>query len=527
MSVLTHATQVRPPSRTLARVLAWPHWFWAVLAIYLAAHVLLRLWETPNIGKNEVQEAVAAQAWAWGYQPRNPPLHTWLLMASYAAFGVSLLAHVVLKYVLLGAAYAFAFLCARRVLSSTTLAAFAALSLTLLAPLAWTVHTASTHTLLMSVLILATLWAAMRLTARRQLIDYAVFGLTIALGLLSKYAFPLFLGPLLIAMVCQRELRRAVLDWRIALTCGVAAVLLAPHAIWMLTARFDFVEFLAEKQRGEVAQPYLTDLAAGLGNVGLGALTFLTPLLFLFPLIFRKAFKAPAKPASPWARALVLVAILGLGLLAVDVLVLRATQFEERYMTCALLVTPLALFAWLDRRAFDARSLRWLGISIAAVMALGFAGLAGRAMFYHNDCNRCWEEMPTSAASSGIRAAGFSNGTIIADHYNVGGNMRVAFPGSRVMAANYYVRQPAFAGTGQCLLVWNARNAGDDVPPALANVMAQRNLTAPPGRPSYVEAPLRRSTERMDRFGYWILPNADANCRPLSASHTLPLANPR
>ena len=41
--------------------------------------------------ENVVQEALAAQGWAWGYHPRNPPLHTWLLMASYSVFGVGLI----------------------------------------------------------------------------------------------------------------------------------------------------------------------------------------------------------------------------------------------------------------------------------------------------------------------------------------------------------------------------------------------------------------------------------------------------
>lgn len=149
-------------------------------------------------------------------------------------------------------------------------------------------------------------------------------------------------------------------------------------------------------------------------------------------------------------------------------------------------------------------------------MAIGFAGLAGRALFYHQYCDRCWEEMPIGDVARDVRVAGFRRGTIIADHYNVGGNMRLAFPNSRIIAANYYVAQPEIEGRGQCMLVWNARNAGDAVPPLIANVLAQNNLTLPPGSPTYFEAPLRRSSNRLDRFAYWILPNADANCRPLA-----------
>src|SRR5271163_2723843 len=72
--------------------------FWLLLAIYLAAHAALRLWASPNIGTDEVEQALFAQSWSWGYNPRQPPLFTWLLLGAYKLFGASVLAHVMLKY---------------------------------------------------------------------------------------------------------------------------------------------------------------------------------------------------------------------------------------------------------------------------------------------------------------------------------------------------------------------------------------------------------------------------------------------
>lgn len=511
-TTLTAEPRVRREMTTFTQVVASPYFFWVVLAFYLTLHVTLRLWETPNITKNDVQEALAAQGWAWGYHPRNPPLHTWLLMASYSVFGVGLMAHVVLKYVLLGATYIFAYLCGRRLLSDRALATLSALSLAMLSPFAWTVHTAWTHTLLLAAINFAALWAAIRMCEYRRTRDYVLFGVFVGLGFLAKYSFALFLIPLIAAMLCQLSLRRALIDARVLLSAAIALLILAPHLVWMATAQFDFVTFLADKQRSAVAQPYFVDAAVGAGNVTLGLLGFLAPLVLVFPVIFRGAFGTSRGAVPPWAKATALMVVFGVGLLLLDVFVLRATEFEARYFTCAALVAPLCLFQWLERRTYGARALGWFVASMAVVALIAVGGLAGRALTYHRDCSRCWEEMNVAALVNDVRLSGFSQGTIITPDYNVGGNLSVAFPRARVMAANYEVAQAPFVGRGQCLLAWNARVAGD-APPELLTAYANRiGLVLPQAPPRFVNAPLRRSADRVDRFAYWIVPGADGNC---------------
>jgi hypothetical protein len=511
------SSEVRAPrvASASANWLASPLFFWGVLALYLAVHLAFRLWETPILGKNDVQEALAAQGWAWGYQPRNPPLHTWLLMGGYGVFGVGLLAHAVLKYVLLGAVYGFAYLSGRRVLGSNALAAIAAISFSLLTPFAWTVHTALTHTLLLAVVVLATLWAAIRLTSEQRWLDYAAFGFVIGLGFLAKYSYPLFLGPLIAAMLCQRAFRPVVLSRKMLAALAVAVLVFLPHGLWMLGPRFDFVAFLASKQQSAAPHPYLVDLGEGLGHVVLGAISFLAPLLLVAAVALRGAVRTAWASLSPWARTLWLVPAFGLGLLVVDVVVLRATQFEERYFLCALLVTPLVLFAALDRRLtprLDAKLVTF-GVGALAAALIVLAGLGGRALVGNQSCGRCWNEMAINELVARVRSSsGFQHGTIIADHYNVAGNLSVAFPHDRVIAANYLVEQPRLGASGQCLLVWNARNAGDALPASIAAYLAEHRLALPAGGPTYIEAPLLRSANRMDRFAYWLAPSADGNC---------------
>lgn len=513
MSVITTDVRGERPSASAASFLSSAACFWLVVAVYLLAHVVLRLWDTPNIGKNDVQEALAAQSWAWGYHPRNPPLHTWLLMSSYAIFGVHTIAHIILKYVLLGATYGFAYLSARRLLTSPAMATLSALALTLLTPFAWTVHTALTHTLLLAAVNFATLWAALRLTQERRLIDYAVFGVAIGLGLLAKYSYALFFLPLIAAMLTQTDLRRALASPRILISVAVAALLFAPHAIWMATARFDFVTFLAEKQQSETPQPYLADVASGLSALFVGALSFLGVLFIAGAVLYAGARKRNESQASPWAKASTLALVFSLGLLVIDVLVLRATQFEERYFLCSMLLSPLVLFQWLERRGYDAVNLRWVSATVLAASIIAGGGLIGRAALWHQTCDRCWNEMPLNEYDVAIRNAGFTHGTILTDHYSVGGNMRINYPAARVIATNYELSPPLASASGQCLLVWNARVAGDPMPSSLATYLARARLS-PEGAPVYIEALMRRSRERMDRFVYWLVPNADGNCRP-------------
>jgi 4-amino-4-deoxy-L-arabinose transferase-like glycosyltransferase len=517
VTAITHTREDRDLVGSVRAILRSPRFFWLALAFFLVAHIVLRLWETPNLAKNDVQEAIAAQVWAWGYHPRNPPLHTWLLMSAYALFGERLAAHVFLRYALLGLTIAFAYLCGRRLFSNHIWATLCALSLTLLAPFAWTVHTALTHTLLLAAANLAVLWALMRLSAKRRAIDYALFGVIVALGLLAKYSFALFLLPMLGAVALQSELRPALRDRRIWLSLAVAAIMLAPHALWMLQARFDFIGFLSDKQQSAVPQPYWRDLFSGFGALGYAALNFFIPLLLVFAAVFWGAFKTkPKTEANAWERAIAQLVLLSLMLLILDIVVFRATAFEQRYMMCALIAAPLWAWAWLERRGPSPRARAAFALGAVMVGLVVFAGLIGRAELEQRTCRRCWEEMAAADLVSEVRFAGFVDGTIIADHYNVAGNMRLAFPHARIYAANYEVAQPAFSGPGACLLVWDARNSGDALPESLAHALAQRGL-ALQGGPVYVDAPLRRS-QRMDRLAYWLLPDADANCTPNTAA---------
>ena len=55
-----------------------PQTFAVLLAAYAIGHAALRVWVSPILNIDDAREAIFSQSLAWGYQPRQPPLYTWL-----------------------------------------------------------------------------------------------------------------------------------------------------------------------------------------------------------------------------------------------------------------------------------------------------------------------------------------------------------------------------------------------------------------------------------------------------------------
>jgi 4-amino-4-deoxy-L-arabinose transferase-like glycosyltransferase len=53
---------------------------------------------SPTLGIDDVQEAMFAQTWELGYDPEQPPLYTWLLLAVFKLVGVNLFGLTLLRY---------------------------------------------------------------------------------------------------------------------------------------------------------------------------------------------------------------------------------------------------------------------------------------------------------------------------------------------------------------------------------------------------------------------------------------------
>ena len=73
-----------------------------------------------------------------------------------------------------------------------------------------------------------------RALQRPTVVNYAMAGVSIGIGILSKYNFVVLPLAAAIALLPDRQLRRRLFDWRALLMVAVGAAIVTPHALWFL-----------------------------------------------------------------------------------------------------------------------------------------------------------------------------------------------------------------------------------------------------------------------------------------------------
>ncbi|HET6522488.1 MAG TPA: hypothetical protein VFG47_22085, partial [Geminicoccaceae bacterium] len=272
--------------------------------------------------------------------------------------------------------------------------------------------------------------------------------------------------------------------------------------------------------------------AAGTLALAKSALVFPQPFLPIFLAVFgaalwRAVLRAPAPPPAADGEApavtpgfLGALIALTLGLHWLLVPTLGAVTFTERWMHPALMVLPVFLFALVERGRPGPRA---IAVYLAVVAVFVAAALGARVVRYGlgaDHCGKCRELVPFDRLAAQLRAAGFERGTIVADGFHVGGNLRVAFPDSRVIDPAYPPEVwPEASGAGdggQCLAAWWADDGHADALKARIDAYLTGVLGVAPdalhvtGR---AEAPMRGSTTRSYTLAYELFPRGAGECR--------------
>ncbi|MGE5261055.1 MAG: ArnT family glycosyltransferase, partial [Actinomycetota bacterium] len=284
-----------------AKVETPPSWWLGLLIViavgltYGLAYSLLRLSLSDNLPQDDVTSNVLTQTLALGYVPRQPPLYEWLQWSVQQVTGPTLPSFLLVKYGLLTGTVAFLYLAATRIFRERGYAILAGLSPLLLYQFAWNLHEGVTHSMVLTCLIAASLWATMRIAERGSAGNYLLFGVIGGLGLISKWGFAGFLLLLLIGAMLQPSLRARILNPRILVSLGAVAVVSAPVVYWLIAGQHDLVALYG---KAGAPKAHLNRFHATL--VGLG-LSIYAPLGFLFPLDVILPILFPASLSKAWA----------------------------------------------------------------------------------------------------------------------------------------------------------------------------------------------------------------------------------
>jgi lipopolysaccharide core galacturonosyltransferase RgtB len=499
-----------------------PRTFALLLAAYAVVHAALRVWISPILNIDDAREAIFSQTLAWGYQPRQPPLYTWLVWATVRLAGVSVASLTVLKYAVLAVAYVFAYLTARRVLKEPRLPSLAAFSLLLLPPVGWFVHDDLTQSVAVLATAAATVYLLVVVEAAPTSGRYTWLGVAIALGTLSKLTYLVFAAALGLAALTVAPYRRRLRDPRAVVTLLVAVALIVPYAFWLATYQDDLSRFVQQVGPGGT-RSFAAGVVDGLGAVLRAFAYYAVPLalvfLALFPGVYRR--RPPgAGLASPAGLLVERTLLAGLALLVVGAFLNVLGQLKFRWAIPLFFLLPLYGCWRLDQIGLDARRrrrLRMYAVALAATETLMIAGILLQTYAGARAGLPARLSIPFDAVGPAVAAAGFRRGTIITGPGPLGGNVRLAFPDSRVASLETpgYLPPPvAGAVDGECLLVWD-RGPADALPEDLtAWLRARLDVEAPASLSiGSVTAPHRHAPTLEYRAFFVRLPRGSQRCR--------------
>jgi 4-amino-4-deoxy-L-arabinose transferase-like glycosyltransferase len=502
--------------------LASPRVVVGLIVAYLCAHLVVRLLTGPSLGMDDAEQALFAQAWSVGYRFRQPPLFTWLALPLFAWLGPGILALSILRYLLLGLTYLCMYGTARRWIGDPRLAALSVFSFALIYVFGYYAHHDLTHTTALSAAIALSFYAFARLVERPGPGNYAFLGLAFGLGMLAKWNFVMLAAALPLTCLFWQRLRPLVLTWKTLLTGAIAALVASPPVLWVL-AHESFGAVSGDVLSDETTSRFLATLALGTGELLKATLVFPLPFLPLFLLVFGPALwrgirqgapDADARPVTPEFLGALIAITLALHWLLVPAL--GAVTFTERWMHPALMILPVFLFALADRGRPSPRA---IGIFTGLIGFVALATVVVRIALFAlgaDHCGKCRDLVHFDALAEQLRSAGFERGTIVVppDELHIGGNLRAAFPDSRVLDPAYPLSiWPQPQAEGQCLIVWLPDQA--EAVRARLEAYLHETLGVPKdasGRRGELHAPMAGSTTRDYTLAYELLPAGPGRC---------------
>ena len=478
------ASGVTPAERAGGRLYS-PGGVIIAVALYSAIHVAARLLASSNLGEDDPLDAILTQTLSLGYLPEQPPLYDWALWLLARVTGPGALHFQLLKYSLLTATCGFIFLSARRVMKGDAFWAFLSVeALALIYQISWRFHEGFTHAVGAMCAVAATFWLLLRLVDRRRLADFALFGLAVGLGVLTVTTFWAYLAALLGAAMLQPSMRRALAQPRLALAAVIAALIAAPHFIWLANTPEGIGAILPAVRSNDAAE-HLHLALSGIRRAFTEPVMYLAPLIFLYPLFFPGMIRAvrlharlrPNAGSEPDFEQL----ILHQTLISVALLIGAAVIFGiDRYPTHALMPLFLVTSIWLTAQARNsmphARLVRRFVIMAASVAVFAFFARAANMYVLQPVCNICRWGIPYAELAAEMKAQGFETGRLIVSDKELGGNLRRFFPQASIALVGGWAYTPPASLSPQTAkvrdaLVWDADHDQDRVAAAFKTLL--------------------------------------------------------
>lgn len=322
-----------------------------VLAIYFGLSIVLRLSLPNSLTLDEAEQSLFSQYWLLGYGPQ-PPFFNWVQNLFVDLLGVSLFALALPKFLSLLLCYVFYGLAVREVDGRPSIIVLAMMGLLTLPQVSYMPQQDLTHTVALLMATSLFLFGLFRTLNRPSLFSYAVLGVAIGIGTISKYNFVILPAATVIAVFCDRGWRPRLFDWRVLVAGILALAIIVPHALWLLDHVGMATHGTLTKMGDESGRHGASRIVKGLISLVLACIAFGGLTVVALAIAARVKSLAPIAGAQDRFTRLTgrIMAISLVGVIIV-ILVTDTTRITERWLDPYLLLLPLYLALKLDRAA--------------------------------------------------------------------------------------------------------------------------------------------------------------------------------
>ena len=308
-----------------------------LILLYCIGYGLLRILVSSTMELDEAEQFRNAATLSLGYS-NEPPLYSWLVWAAFKVLPAKLYTIILVKYCLLFIFYWTFYLTIREFKSHYEALLFTA-SLLLFPTYSYEFNRHLTHTILVTTMVSLACLFYTRILLRKNWIYYFLFGISIGLGLLSKYNYIFFLGSLLLATIHCKESRKLFFNPKGLVAILIGGLIFLPHFLWLLKTGLPSVkhafhradigqkDFLSFEWFLRIIRSYFSEL-----------LLFFSLFIFFFKRNLSKDIKIPQELLS--LRWLVLYSF---SLPLIIIFVFKLGRFSSKWLAPIYLCFPLGL----------------------------------------------------------------------------------------------------------------------------------------------------------------------------------------
>jgi 4-amino-4-deoxy-L-arabinose transferase-like glycosyltransferase len=476
----------------LTRLKRSPELIFAVFGAYFAVQLCVRMALPHSLELDESAQVFYAQWLAAGYDTQ-PPFYNWVQAVVIELLGSNLFSLVLLKNLLLLGTFSLYAAAGMAILRSKELALVAALGLLTFPQISFESQRDLTHSVAVVFSACLFIYALVSTLSAPNRWRYALLGLSVGIGMLSKYNFLILPVAAFFAVLPERDFRSRLFDWRLLIAVSVAILIFLPHGIWLLQNVDLATQGTINKLSGAETSSKMMQVLAGLGSlagalVGFGGLTLLA-----FAVIYGRELTKALPQQNRWSGLIGRMMLAAIGLLVLLVLVTDSTNIKDRWLSPIFILLPLYFATKLDHPSTSGGHLldrfwlmaRLLLVVLPVVMLLRVP-LHGLAANY-TKLNIDYETALTMALADKPAQPDF----ILASDVHLAGNLKlnaddlvVYMPGYRTLIGD------VVHATGKPILtIWRDNGRGEPVmPDSMVNWLSQFG-TLGPVEPRRIEVP--------------------------------------